>query len=418
MLKRIGVLVVTAGVMAAVVATTLGGTAAASAQNSPLCKKAGLGFAGPLTGGAAFLGKDQSNWVKLFISSWNAGKAIPGVPSNLHRVKLSLALEGDSQLNPDVAASVARQMVSNKTILGMVGFAGSNENLGGGPVLDRAHLGYVSGSATLDTLATGAKGAEAVEGLLPRRTAERSAGADAGVPYIIKALKLKKGDKVSIVDDGEAYGIGLANDAQKLFTKAGLVVTRDSVNESTTPNASFSAQIAVEAAKAKTGSYKLVYAPTQVAHDSQQFDQDLHTQSYTGGFMATDGSVDPTNFNTPGAYLSFFGPSITKITASFRTAYTKAYGATSASDPFGAPSFVAAQMLGVAISEACQSGLSPTLAKARGQVVSKLKSVKQSTTILGYSMAFNNKADAFHGPASGVTVFKIQPNGSYKQVAP
>ena len=49
-------------------------------------------------------------------------------------------------------------------------------------------------------------------------------------------------------------------------------------------------------------------------------------------------------------------------------------------------------------------------------VAKTLKKVKLSTTILGYSMAFNNPADAFHGPKSGVTVFQIQPNGSYKEV--
>ena len=51
-------------------------------------------------------------------------------------------------------------------------------------------------------------------------------------------------------------------------------------------------------------------------------------------------------------------------------------------------------------------------------MTSKLKKVKLSTTILGYSMAFNNKQDAFHGPKSGVTVFKIQSNGAYKEVYP
>lgn len=417
MLKRIGALAVLAAVFSIVVATTLGGTASAKVANSPLCKKAGLGFAGPLTGGAAFLGKDQSNWVKLYIANWNAGKAIPGVPKSLHRVKLNLALEGDSQLNPDVAANVARQMVANKTILGMVGFAGSNENLGGGPVLDRAHLGYVSGSATLDTLATGTNSTKPLKDFF-RVVPQNAQQARTGVPFIKNALKLKKGDKVLIVDDGEAYGIGLANDAQKLFTKAGLVVTHHSVNESTTPNAAFASQIAVEAATAQSGGYKLVYAPTQVAGDSQTFDQDLKTGGYTGGFMATDGSVDPTNFNTPGAYLSFFGPGIDKITKSFVAQYKAKYGNASATDPFGAPSFVATQMLSIAISEACATGLPTNLAKARAKVVSKLKTVKQSTTILGYPMAFNNKADAFHGPASGVTVFKIQANGSYKQVFP
>src|SRR5437016_5282789 len=103
MLKRVGVTAAIAAAFAVVVVTTLGGTASATAaKKAALCRKAGLGFAGPLSVGAAFLGKDQSNWVKLYIKRWNAGKRIPGVPKRLHRVKLNLAIEGDSQLNPQV----------------------------------------------------------------------------------------------------------------------------------------------------------------------------------------------------------------------------------------------------------------------------------------------------------------------------
>jgi branched-chain amino acid transport system substrate-binding protein len=187
MLKKFVVTAATAGLLAAVVAATLGGTASAAAAKSPLCKKASLGFAGPLTGGAAFLGKDQSNWVKLFIKNWNAGKAVPGVSKKLHRVKLNLALLGDSQLNPQVAATVARQMVASKNILGMVGFAGSNENLGGGPVLDAAHLAYVSGSATKDTLATGASGQKPLKDFF-RVVPINSQQAKAGVTYVVPKL--------------------------------------------------------------------------------------------------------------------------------------------------------------------------------------------------------------------------------------
>ena len=39
-----------------------------------------------------------------------------------------------------------------------------------------------------------------------------------------------------------------------------------------------------------------------------------------------------------------------------------------------------------------------------------------TTSILGYPVAFNNAGDVRRGPAQGVTVFKIQPNGTYKQV--
>ena len=78
------------------------------------------------------------------------------------------------------------------------------------------------------------------------------------------------------------------------------------------------------------------------------------------------------------------------------------------------PSFVAAQMLGVAISKQCAATHGKKITRAL--VVRKLKKTKLSTTILGYSMAFNNPKDAFHGRKSGVTVFQIQANGAYKQV--
>ena len=61
MLKRVGVTAAIAATFAVVVAASLGGTASAtSAAKSPLCTKASLGFAGPLTGGAASLERARS----------------------------------------------------------------------------------------------------------------------------------------------------------------------------------------------------------------------------------------------------------------------------------------------------------------------------------------------------------------------
>jgi ABC-type branched-subunit amino acid transport system substrate-binding protein len=382
-----------------------------------LCKKASLGFAGPLTGGAAFLGKDQSNWVKLMIKNWNAGKAMPGVPKSLHRVKLNLALLGDSQLNPQVAATVARQMVANKKILGMVGFAGSNENLGGGPTLDAAKLPYVSGSATLDTLATGASGQKPLKYFY--RVVPPNAVQAKTLPFLIKHLGLKKGAKVMVVDDGEAYGIGLANDGQKIFKNHKLNVTRKSVKETDQSSAAeFAAAIQPVASQAVALGVKLVYAPTQDAGDSQVFAQDLKTAGYKGKIMATDGSVSP-DFHFTGGFVSFFGPNITDINKTYLKRYKAAYGAKSAGDPFGAPSFVAAEMLGVAISKACSAShghLSSNIKKARGAVAKKLAKTKLSSTILGYPMSFDNPADAHHGPSSGATLFQIKANGKYNQL--
>jgi ABC-type branched-subunit amino acid transport system substrate-binding protein len=395
-----------AAVVAAVVVATLGGTATAATTASPLCKTAGIGYGGPLSGPAQFLGDDQSNWVKLFIANWNAGKAIPGVPKGLKRVKLTIPNDGlaDGQLQSGPSATAARAVVADKKILGFAGFAGSNENLGGGPIFDAAHLAYVSGSATADNLTSTLKN-------FFRVVPNNSQQAAAGVTYVVQALKLKSGDKIMIVDDGEAYGIGIADAAQTLFKAKGIDVDREQVAESTS---STTADFHTVAQKAVTGKVKLVYAPTQAATDSQTFLQLLKSDGYSGGFMATDGSVDPTHFKVPGAYISFFGPDISAVNQTFVSQFKAKYGATSASDPFGAPSFVAAQMLAVAISQQCAATHGKTITRAL--VAKKLKSVNLATTILGYGMAFKNKGDNNRGPVAGVTVFQIQADGTYKQV--
>jgi ABC-type branched-subunit amino acid transport system substrate-binding protein len=404
--KKVAAIGAPAAVLAAVVAATLGGPASAATAVSPLCKTAGIGYGGPLSGPAQFLGDDQSNWVKLFVANWNAGKAIPGVPKGLKRVKLTIPNDGlaDGQLQSGPSATAARAVVADKKLLGFAGFAGSNENLGGGPIFDAAGLAYVSGSATADNLTSTLKN-------FFRVVPNNSAQADAGVAYAIKALKLKSGDKVMVVDDGEAYGIGIADAAEALFKAKGLSVDREQVAESTS---STTADFHTVAQKAQTGGVKLVYAPTQTATDSQTFAQLLKSDGYNGGFMATDGSVDPSHFKFPGAYISFFGPDISAINQAFVNQFKAKYGATSASDPFGAPSFVAAQMLAVAISQQCAATKGKKITRAL--VTKKLASVNLPTTILGYGMSFKNKGDKNHGPVAGVTVFQIQPDGTYKQV--
>lgn len=407
MLKKVGAIAAVSAIVAAVIAATLGGTASAKvAKTSKLCTKAGLGYGGPLSGPASFLGDDQLNWEKLFIANWNKGKAIPGVPKGLKRVKLTIPNDGlaDGQLQSGPAATAARAVVADKSILGFVGFAGSNENLGGGPVFDGHKLAYVSGSATADNLTSTLK-------YFFRVVPNNSQQAKAGVKYIIGKLKLKKGSKVMIVDDGEAYGKGIADDAQKLFKAKHITVDRESVNESTSTS---TADFHTVAQKAVTIGAKLVYAPTQTASDSQTFVQLLHADGYHGGFMATDGSVDPSHFTYAGAYISFFGPAITAINKKYLKQYKAKYGAASATDPFGAPSFVAAEMLGVAISHACAATHNKSVSRAA--VAKKLKSVNLAKTILGYGMAFKNKKDHYHGPSAGVTVFQIQKNGAYKEV--
>lgn len=402
MLKKVGLIAAIGGAVVAVVAATVGGPAsAASALRSPACRVGGIGFASVLSGPNAALGNDQLHWARVFLLYWNAGKPIPGVPAKFHRTKIRIVEVGDSQLNPDVAKTVGTQMVANKNVLAMLGFVGSNETLGGGPVLDRAGLSYVSSSATRDDLAHKLK---LFHRVVPNNLAQVTLAAN----YLLSHKVIKKGQQAMVVDDAEAYGQNQADDMQKLLTTAGLKVDRESVPESTTSsNADFTAM----ANKAVAIGAKYVFAPTQTASDSQLFTQQLKSAGYSGVFSAADGSFNSTAFKFPGAYVSYFGADVTKVPGAkpFLKTFTKRYGQTIG---FGPTAFTAAEMVAMAVSNSCKDGKT-----SRSQVTKALHSVKLSTSLLGIPVAFNFKGDLYKGPKKGVTYFKIQNNGTYKQVA-
>ena len=161
-----------AAAAASVAVANTGKTAQIAA--GPSCKVATIGVTGPFTGPAASAGIDQRNWADLFITYWNTGKPIPGIPAGTKRVKL-VAIHADTQLNPQVAATVAVQLRSNPAVVLVNGFSGSQENVAGGPILRRGGLGFVSGSATRASLTdpTTPDGHVLSSGLLPPGRAER-----------------------------------------------------------------------------------------------------------------------------------------------------------------------------------------------------------------------------------------------------
>jgi branched-chain amino acid transport system substrate-binding protein len=336
--------------------------------------------------------------MKLFISYWNSGKRIPGVPPTMKRVQLVDAVDGDSGLDPQKAATVGAQIVGNSKVLGLVGFAGSNENLGGMPVLIRGGVAAVSGSATLDALTDG----KAIKpGYFFRVIPNNNAQAQLGVKFMLTKLGLKSGDKVMVVDDAEAYGIGIANAAQVKLKAAGVTVDRESQDQKTTDYSAL-------AQKAVAEGVKIVYAPNQIASDSQLFAQQLKAAGYKGDFFATDGSFDNTSFTFVGAYVSFFATDIYQLKAvhSIVHDFAAKYGKTT---PFGAPSWVAAQALAMAISQSCADGKT-----SRAEVRANVAKVKMATSLLGHPIAFTKNGDVATG---GVTVFQIAPGKVYKLVS-
>jgi ABC-type branched-subunit amino acid transport system substrate-binding protein len=397
-----------AGSLALVVALTVAAVAIAGPSQrtraqavSPSCRTAGLGFASVFSGPNAALGLDQLHWARVFLLYWNGNKKIVGLPKGFKRTKIKLAVVGDSQLNPQVAATVAGQMLANKQVMAMFGFVGSNENLGGGPVLDRGGMVYVSSSATRDDVATTLKNFYRV---VPNNLSQ----ARIAIGYLTSHGLVKSGQQALVVDDAEAYGANLADDGQKLLEAAGLKADRESVVQST---ANATANFSAMANKAVAIGANIVYAPTQTASDSQLFAEQLKTAGYRGLFVGADGSFNNKQFTFPGAYLSYYGADVNVVPVAkpYLATFTKLYGQTIG---FGPPTFTAMEMLAMAASRACADGKI-----SRAEMRRVLPKMKLSNTIMGNPVAFDNTGDLLHGPKSGVSFYQIQPDGSYKQLA-
>ncbi len=388
---------------AAAIAASVGGSAspASAAALAPSCKNALIALTGPYTGPAATAGIDQRNWGRLFIDYWNGHKAIPGVPKGMKRIHLS-RIEGDTQLNPQVAATVATSYTSNSKLLAVNGFSGSQENVAGGPVLAKAGFAFVSGSATRSSLTvpTSPDG-KGLKGHFFRVVPNDNFQAAVDVKYLLKKLGVKKGNTVMTLDSAEAYSVPLVSLASSLLRKAGVKVDRQSQPATQTDFTSLAGRAVAEGAKA-------VFFASQVASNAQLLSEQLKAAGYRGKFIGTDGTFDSSQFKFPGAYISSFSLDVTKIKADkpIVADFTRRFGKTI---NFGVPSWVAVQAIAMSISKSCADGK-----VSRAEVLKNMKSVTMGHSLLGKPVSFLKNGDVKGGIS--FSIFQIQGDGSYKLV--
>jgi branched-chain amino acid transport system substrate-binding protein len=304
-------------------------------------------------------------------------------------------VQGDTQLDPAKASVVAQSMASNSSIVGIIGPAGSQEVTATAPILKKAGLAFISGSATNVSLTDGK-----LRGYFSRVVPNDSVQAPTAANYMIQHLGAKKGTTVMIVDDQESYSTGLADIAGNVLKKAGVTVDRESVSQKTTDFSSLVAKVG--------GSTKVVFLPFQLSSQAQLFAQQLKSQGKSAVAFGSDGTFDSKKFNVSGSYVSFFAPDVTTIAKNkaIVAAYNKAYpGGTS---PFGAPNYVAAQLYATAATVACKDG-KITRTELR-QAVAK---TKLASTILGGPMSFTANGDV---SGARFFVFKIA-DGKYTTVS-
>ena len=355
----------------AVVASALARVDAPAATAAPnaSCANASIGFMGPITGDAAFIGKEQLGFTKYAMRKFAGGK-----------IKL---IEGDTQLDPAQASTVGTKFHANANILAIVGPAGSQEVLAVAPIFKKGQrLPFISGSATRTSLTNGS---------IPsffRVVPNDSVQAPTTAKYIRQILKAKD---VFIVDDQTAYSKPLANGVQSNLRAGGVKVTRNSVNQKVTDFSSLVSKIGDE--------IDVIYLPWQIAANGQIFGQQMKEQGKKAVIFGSDG-LDSGDFKIQGAYISAFAPDIRAIKGN--AAFLKGYGAKFGSN-FGPPSYVATQAAIAAIKRACADGDA-----TRAEVQKQLKATFLPKTILGGNLQFTAKGDV---KGSKFYIFKIGAGG-------
>jgi branched-chain amino acid transport system substrate-binding protein len=356
-------------------ATTGTTTQAAASGGSKSCT-ATIGIEAPITGPVAVLGDEQLAFAKLAVAADNK--------ANGTNITLT---QGDTQLNPAQATTVTQQFTSNSNILGVVGPAGSQEVQAVGPLMDRAGLAFITGSATNPTLTDSGKNPTFFR-VVSRDDVQGPQDAN----FIINHLHPKA---LMIVDDQEVYSTGLVSSMVPVFQKAGIKVDHESVSQKVTDFSSLVAKVTPETT--------VVVLPWQVAANGEQFGKNLQEQKKNATIVGTDG-MQSSSFTIPGSYVSAFGPDITQIpadvalVAAAKVAYPK-FGT------FGPPVYAATHVLDEAIASACKSG-TPT----RASVLAAVKATSEGTSVLGQPIHFNSKGDLIDAKWF---LFHINTQGKY-----
>jgi branched-chain amino acid transport system substrate-binding protein len=351
-----------------VAAVTAVATTSAAAKPSSAaalsCSEPKIPVMAPITGPAASIGKEQLNWAKFAVETYNASSDAKT------RVRTFSLVEGDTQLDPAQASTVGQRFASDSTIPAVVGPAGSQEVQAVGPIFKRVQLAYVSPSSTVTDLTAGkyptffrVVGKDAAQG-----------AKDAG--YLVDVLKAKK---VVVIDDQTSYGKPLADAAARVLRARGVPVQRESINQKLTDFSSLVSKISDDTDWA--------FLAWQIASQGQTFGEQLKEQGKKTRIFGSDGLFSP-DFKIAGSFVSAFAPDIKVFPASrpVANAYTKKYGKFGT---FGPPVYVATQVVINAVNAACNDDGSAT----RAEVLTRMRQTSVKKSILGSDISFDAHGD-------------------------
>jgi branched-chain amino acid transport system substrate-binding protein len=309
---------------------------ALAAPPSDACDRPRVGFLGPLTGKAAFIGKEQVGLAR------HAARTLGGGSVRL--------VEADTALDPKRAAAAARTLYANPNVLAVVGPAGSQEVLAVAPVFSRdERLAFVSGSAVQAELTNGS-----IPGFFRVVPSDR-----AQAPTIARLIRNRlKARRVAVVDDGTTYSRRLADRVQSILRADGIAVARTGVDAEATEFAA--------AARRVARTTDAVFLPFHVAATAQLFAEALRRRGVAAPIVGSD-TLDSRDFTVSGSYVSAFAPRL-RVPGYQGRAVTK----------FGAPAYVATEVAVRAVRAACADG-----SATRREVLGRIRATDLRRTVLG-----------------------------------
>lgn len=250
-----------------------------------------IAYEGPLSGGNAQLGLNMEYAVKLAVKLANSGTTFGTLPFTL---KFLATDDGGSATQSPAAA---QSLITNKSVVAVVGPAFSGATKAAEPAFSAANLATVSPSATAPTLATqGWKN-------FFRVVADDNAQGPADAQFASKVLKAKS---VYSIDDASAYAVGLVtafDTAAKSTYK--MNVTHDEVPGTTQCSAGTGnvQQYGAEATKIVSSKAPVVFYAGYYC-DFALLSKALHSAGYTGKLLSDDGSLDPHYISSAGASVA------------------------------------------------------------------------------------------------------------------
>jgi branched-chain amino acid transport system substrate-binding protein len=371
-----------------------GGTSSASSSSSAASTKAcnaSIAIEGPFTGPVAQVGLEQLHFAQLAVANDNKSLGI----------HVTLA-QDDTQLTPSIATTKTQSIIATPAVA-VVGPSGSQEVEAVGPLLARAGLAAVSGSATLPALTGGAN--TTFFRVVPDDNVQGPQDAN----YIVNHLHPKG---VLIVDDDEAYSQGITKVMIPILEKAGIKVNHQTINGTDT-GATLSNALSSLVTSQLTSNEQVAVLPWQAAANAQQFGLDAQQAHKKVILFGTDGTNSPSQFHIPGTYISTFGPDIAASSNPMDKALVAGVAKYGPYGAFGVPTYAATDAVMQAIGSVCKSGQTPS----RSNVLAALKktNIPAAKNILGVPIAFTATGNLVGSPGY---LFHVSSKGKYIEIPP